>query len=78
MPRTCWSVAREISTPPAYLIHSAQDQTVPPSNSDKYAAALKTAGVTHELLKGQFGPHGFPIAEPWTKPCITWLRKFGY
>lgn len=62
-------------TPPAFLVHSTQDTVVPVGNSDNYAAALKSAGVPYEYIRGEYGQHGFGLRDFWTKPCAEWLKK---
>lgn len=64
----------DAKTPPAFLAHSTKDNAVPVSNSDKYAEALKAAGVPYEFIRGEFGGHGFGMIEKWTVPCLVWLR----
>lgn len=61
-------------TPPAFLVHSTKDTGVPPSNSDKYAEALKAAGVPYEYVREDMGGHGFGMKDAWTKPCEKWLK----
>jgi acetyl esterase/lipase len=65
-------------TPPAFLVHSTQDTPVPVSNSDKYAEALKKAGVAYEYVRGEHGGHGFGLKPFWTEPCVVWLKKNGF
>lgn len=65
-------------TPPAFLVHSTQDTPVPVGNSDKYAAALKRAGVPYEYIRGEYGGHGFGLKPFWTEPCVAWLKKNGF
>ncbi|HEY3322315.1 MAG TPA: alpha/beta hydrolase [Planctomycetota bacterium] len=62
-------------TPPAFLVHSTKDNGVPVSNSDKYAEALKTAGIPYEYVRGEIGGHGFGLTKDWDAKCIEWLRK---
>lgn len=62
-------------TPPAFLMHSVADKAVPVANSDQYVEALKKAGVPHEFVRGELGPHGVGLKDTWTPQCIEWLRK---
>lgn len=62
-------------TPPAFVVHSTQDKTVPVGNSDEYVAAMKQKGVDVEYIRGEHGGHGFGLKDFWTVPCIEWLRK---
>jgi acetyl esterase/lipase len=70
-------------TPPTFLIHTVEDAAVPYENSLLFAAALRKAGVPHELHIYERGRHGFglavsdPILSSWTKRCADWLRLHG-
>ena len=48
--------------PPTLLLHGTADTDVPYQQSADMAAALKEAGVTHELITIPDGPHGFDNA----------------
>lgn len=61
-------------TPPAFLVHSTKDATVPVSNADAYAAALKANNVEYQFVRGEHGGHGFGLKNFWTGPCVEWLR----
>ena len=67
-----------IDTPPAFLMHSVKDQTVPVANSDMYVEALKRAGVRHLYVRGDLGPHGVGLKDTWTPQCLEWLRAIGF
>jgi acetyl esterase/lipase len=62
-------------TPPTFLVHSTVDRTVPISNSDNYAAALKAAGVPCEYVRLEAGAHGFGMTDAWTGKCLAWLAE---
>jgi len=68
------------ATPPAFLVHTADDPGVPVENSLKFADALRKAHVPFELNIYEHGPHGFgmgkgdPILTTWLGRCATWLR----
>ncbi len=47
--------------PPFLIIHGTGDKTVPLSDSERFAGALKTAGVAHELLIIPGAPHSFHL-----------------
>jgi acetyl esterase/lipase len=71
-------------TPPAFLVHTVTDAGVPCENSLLFAAALRKAGVPHELHLYERGPHGFglggkdPILASWPRRCADWLRLHGF
>jgi len=71
-------------TPPAFLVHTANDPAVPVENSLRFAEALKKAGVPFELNVYERGPHGFglggkdPILSTWPQRCDEWLRRHGF
>jgi len=71
-------------TPPACLIHTVNDETVPVENSLRFAAALGKAGVPYELRLYERGPRGFgldtddAILSSWTERCADWLRPHGF
>jgi len=67
-------------TPPVFLVHTSEDQSVPVENSLAFYAALRSAGVPAELHVYEKGPHGFglrpdlgPTSE-WPKRFAEWLR----
>ncbi len=67
-------------TPPAILIHSADDHSVPAENSMVYFRALKNKGVSAELHVYPYGGHGYSLAiekgylSTWPDRCIEWLK----
>ncbi|MBA3701145.1 MAG: alpha/beta hydrolase [Planctomycetes bacterium] len=69
-------------TPPAFLVHAADDG-VKVANSDLYDAALTKAGVPHEFMRLEKGGHGFGMGikggEPatWPERCLAWMGKQG-
>jgi len=70
------------TTPPAFLVHAADDG-VKVANSDLYDAALTKAGVPHEFMRLEKGGHGFGMGikggEPatWPDRCLAWMGKQG-
>ncbi len=69
------------NTPPAFLVHAADDQWVPAGNSIKFYEALRKNNVPAELHIYSKGDHGFadypPLAE-WMGRCEMWLRLNKY
>jgi acetyl esterase/lipase len=71
-------------TPPAFLVHTADDPGVPVENSLRFAAALRKARVPVEIHVYEHGPHGFglgtkdPILATWPQRCAEWLRMHGF
>ena len=69
-------------TPPAFLVHAADDG-VKVANSELYDAALTKAGVSHEFMRMEKGGHGFGMGikggEPatWPDRCLAWMGKQG-
>ena len=76
-------VARvDAKTPPTFLVHAADDRSVPVEGSQRMYQALKAAGVPSELHVFPDGGHGFGIAgakgreaERWPDLFLAWGRK---
>lgn len=71
------------NTPPAFLVHTLDDDAVPAENSIRYAKALVSSGVPAELHLYQSGGHGFGLGKTgtstaWTKACEAWLQLNGF
>lgn len=70
-------------TPPTFLLHAGDDQSVPVENSLLFYQALQDHGVPAELHIYPEGGHGFSLAlgkgrlETWTDDCMAWLRWVG-
>ncbi len=76
-------------TPPAFLWHTREDESVPPENSLLLAAELCRHGVAFELHIWQHGGHGMslgndqvypagngnirPECQPWIEMAVRWL-----
>ena len=65
-------------TPPSFLAHAVDDKPVPPENSRRFAAAMKSSGVPVELLELPSGGHGLngckgPLWEQWKAASLEWL-----
>jgi acetyl esterase/lipase len=67
-------VGRE--TQPMFLLHAADDASVPAESSVAMHAALKAAGVAAELHVFPEGGHGFGIARAEGKPVGVWPELF--
>lgn len=73
----------DASTGPAFLWHTADDETVPVSHSLGLAAALGEHGVPYELHVYPTGRHGLGLApgsgtvEEWTAAALRWLHEQG-
>jgi acetyl esterase/lipase len=78
-------------TPPAFLWHTAADETVPVEQSLLFADALGKHGVPFELHVFPAGQHGLGLADEtskhcppwvaaaqWTKLCEVWLKGLGF
>jgi len=61
---------------PVFLLHAADDATVPVENSIRMYQALKAAGVPAELHVFPEGGHGFGIARAAGKPVEVWPDLF--
>jgi acetyl esterase/lipase len=67
-------------TPPAFLVHAKDDNTVPYANSIVFSEALKKHRIPVELYLYENGGHGFGMTnntsrQPWMDLCIDWLLK---
>ncbi len=72
------------NTPPAFLVHTGEDASVPLENSVLFYQALRRAGVSAELHLYEKGPHGFglraglgPTSE-WPRRWEEWMRSHGW
>jgi acetyl esterase/lipase len=65
-------------TPPAFIVASTQDNTVPVANSDHYTNALQKNNVPYVFLREPLGGHGFGVTPAWSPQAMAWLhsRKF--
>ena len=61
-------------TPPAFLFTSTGDTTVPPANSDLYAAALMKNNIPFVYLREPIGKHGYGITDDWAPQAMAWLH----
>jgi len=71
------------ATPPAFLVHTADDRSVPVENSLLFYRALRTAGVPAELHLYERGGHGFGMKRDlgptslWPERLADWMRLHG-
>jgi len=61
---------------PTFLVHAADDRTVPVAHSLALFAALRAAEVPAELHVYQEGGHGFGFALPADRPASRWPDAF--
>ena len=71
-------------TPPCFLVHAEDDETVPVENSLLLRAALKRARVHVETHLFTHGGHGFGLrraadkpAEAWPELFVKWAASYG-
>jgi acetyl esterase/lipase len=73
------------ATPPCFLVHAEDDETVPIDNSIRFRAALKAAGVPVEAHIFEKGGHGFGWgrrteglpAHAWPELYLAWAKTHG-
>lgn len=72
------------NTPPAFLWHTADDQSVNVENSLMFSSSLKKHEVPFELHVFPHGRHGLGLAQElpdvsmWTALCEKWFRGIGF
>lgn len=71
------------NTPPAFIVHSKEDRTVPVKNSTDYYEALLKNNVIAHLYLFEHGKHGFGLQnkqseEQWPPMLVNWLQSMGY
>jgi beta-xylosidase/acetyl esterase/lipase len=66
--------------PPAFLVHTAEDRSVPLDNSVQFYQAVRAAGARAELQLYERGPHGFGTrtdlgtTSGWVDRWFEWMR----
>ena len=71
-------------TPPTFLVHSADDNPVPPENSFEFVSALRANRVPCELHLFDHGGHGYGLGgkdealRQWPDLCAAWLKGRGF
>lgn len=81
-----WSLENQVTpeTPPTFLWHTFDDESVPVENTLLFAAALRRSRVPFECHIYPHGPHGMsvctkevnaedPHVHSWVSLCIEWL-----
>lgn len=80
-----YSLERQVNatTPPAFLVHTTEDQAVPVENSIQLYLALHHAGVPVEMHLYEKGRHGLGLGggdaafATWPAHLIDWLKVNG-
>jgi acetyl esterase/lipase len=71
-------------TPPAFMVHSLDDATVPVQNSINYALEMKNYKIPCELHIYESGGHGYGLGKTnntqstWPEACKKWLKVHGF
>jgi xylan 1,4-beta-xylosidase len=71
-------------TPPVFLVHTAEDTSVPLENSLLFYQALRRAGVSAELHLFERGAHGFGTRDDlgptsgWVDRWLEWMQAHGF
>ena len=70
-------------TPPTFLVHSLDDNGVPPENSFEFLAACRAHRVPVELHLFDHGGHGYGLGNTdalrkWPELCAAWLGGRGF
>lgn len=70
-------------TPPTFLMHAADDETVPVANSIRFFEALQARKIPAELMIYPAGGHGFGLnnattRDRWFERCRQWLQSQGW
>lgn len=68
------------NTPPAFLLHSADDAAVSSLNTIRYAERMVEMGLTPDVHMFRKGGHGFGLGEGlrsvvWTRMAMSWLEE---
>jgi len=71
-------------TPPAFMVHSLDDNVVPVQNSINYALAMKKHNIPCELHIYEHGGHGYGLGRTkdtessWPEACKLWMKARGF
>lgn len=72
------------NTPPAFIVHAADDPAVNPVNSLRYYEALLQAGVLSEIHIFPGGKHSISLRNNpgstnlWPELCEAWMKNLGF
>ncbi len=71
------------ATPPVFLVHAADDGSVPAANSIAFATAAIKQKIPVEMHIYPKGGHGFGMVNPttkedWFEACLNWMRSSGW
>ena len=75
------NLQKKKKTPPTFLVHSADDKSVPVANSILFFKALEKQGISVEMHLYPKGGHGYSLAlgkgrlEGWTERLHEWLNE---
>jgi acetyl esterase/lipase len=81
-----WSIEENVTpqTPPAFLVHSAEDTVAVVENSLLFYQAMRRAKVPIEMHLYPRGPHGSGLdarlgpVSSWPRLCESWMRFNGW
>lgn len=71
-------------TPPTFLVHTSEDDGVPPENSILFYEALQKARVPAEMHIFAKGEHGLGLGpkgsglSAWPRLCAAWMAEMGF
>lgn len=70
-------------TPPTFLVHAADDETVPVANSIRFFEALQARKIPAQLMIYPRGGHGYGLSnastgDRWMERCRQWLQSQGW
>ncbi|HEY5759702.1 MAG TPA: alpha/beta hydrolase [Steroidobacter sp.] len=83
MKRFSAELAVTSETPPTFLIHAADDKTVPVANSIMFFEALQAQKIPSQLMVYPAGGHGYGLnnattGDRWIERCRQWLQSQGW
>jgi acetyl esterase/lipase len=70
-------------TPPTFIVHAADDATVPVANSIRFFEALQANKIPAQLMVYPAGGHGYGLnnsttSDRWIERCRQWLQSQGW